>query len=513
MDKKVNSKPAGFEKDEKESLIIAFVVCAIVILAVVLACVAIAHHKKQVGSGPVAGTTETVEADTAEAENTAENLGYVIVTNQEELDAALEKYGMEATEIIIQTDEEQSLLIQSGDYAALDLTIDAPNTEIENYGIFNLITILQIASNTWTERISGNSFSLNSAATHMIVPAGIEVTRIENMQAGSTVALEIDGTVNMLTMSSPNSIVSVKVEGSLKQVVLNSMANLTLSGSTGLKTAIDLGFDADNSVISTTIPVNVANYSDLTFTAEGGSEGSTVSIKSSTKSTTVSNNTSEVIEVITVDGTSQLVESGKEGIVFAADTGADAGTDQSAGADGGSNSSANTSTGNTNTTTTTNSGSSTRTSSSSSSTRTYSSSGSGTTTTSNSSTTTATGTGTASSASSSSDAAKKENVQSGEGYTKTEVDALLSDKDKKIESLENTVTSLQAFIDSLTYPTIIGFNTSATYNAGYFGAVKSLNTLLTEFPTSVQGYTAEGFTVTYPVSEWTNVDGYSLSAS
>lgn len=296
-----------FEKDEKKSILIAVIVSIIVIVAVILAFIAIRNYRnRNVGMPPQEGAQNS-GAETSGTDEDA--LQETVVTNQDELNEALADAS--TTAILFQTDDEQNIVIPSGDYDGIAMTMDAPYTDVTNYGTFARITIRQVSSDTWTESVSGNSLVVDAASAHVIVPDGITVNSIENIQTNSTLAAEVQGSVELLVLAADNSITSVKVDGELQQVGLYNLTNLTLTGSRTEATSIQAEQGAAGSTVSTAIPVQLTSLADIHVTFEPGAENSTFGVSSAGSTMVLQNNTTKDITVSKPDGTTETVAAGK----------------------------------------------------------------------------------------------------------------------------------------------------------------------------------------------------------
>ena len=341
----------SFEKDEKKSIIIALVVSAVVVLATVVAIIAIKRKGFSVGTE---ATEETVDAYTV-TENYTDD-GSIIVTNQDELETKLAASVEDDTigSITIQTDEEQSIEIPEGDYSQVALNIDAPYTEVSNYAYFNAINISQISANTWIEHGTGNNIILTAAASHVIVEADSTVESIANINYGSTLAVEIYGTVNNLSLEADESISSISVEGKLENLDIFSKTNLVLSGTGAELIPVRLQQGADGSVLKTSIPIDLISSGTVDLYMQEGSEASQLNITSADVVTNVNNNTTTELSIIDPESNAVPVPSGeyatfgeiKEPEITTSDSGSGSDSAVSSGSTSGSSTSSSSSSGN-----------------------------------------------------------------------------------------------------------------------------------------------------------------------
>ena len=293
-----------FEKDEKKSILIALIVSVVLIFALILAFVGIKKYQKE-----NLVDVEIESSVTIETEMTDTYDGNVYVRNQDELNEALENEL--ATAIMIESKESQTIVIPAGDYSKIALVIDAPYTEITNYGVFESILIKQISTNTWTESAMGNTFTIDAPACHMIIPSGITANSMECVQPKSTLALELQGTLPVLAIKADSSIVSVQIDGELSQLSVKNTTSLKLSGSSMDVTPVEIGSNAANTILSSKVPVNVTSYAQVSVEFLEGAEGSQFFVSNEAAEMLLTNNTKEVVVVTKPDEKQETVSSGK----------------------------------------------------------------------------------------------------------------------------------------------------------------------------------------------------------
>ncbi len=343
---KGNKGVISFEKDEKKSIIIALVVSAVVVLATVLAIIAI---RKGMGI-PVGTTTSEEVVDTYTVTDTITEDGSIIVTNQEELDAKLTASTTDDTigSITIQTEEEQSLEIPEGDYSQVALNIDAPFTEVSNYANFNTINISQISANTWIEHAQGNNLILQAMSCHVVVETDGVVESISNINYGSTLAIEIYGKVNELSLEAEDSISSISVEGTLGNLDVYSKTNLAISGSGGANIPVKMQSGADGSIIKATVPIDLETSGTVDLYMQEGSEASNLVITNPDVITNLYNNTTTDLNIKDPDNKEITVSSGEAksfGEIKQPETPADTSSSSNTGSGSGSSSSSSSSSG------------------------------------------------------------------------------------------------------------------------------------------------------------------------
>lgn len=308
----MKNKKIKYENDEKKSIIIALIVSAVVIIAIVLACFAVKKHQNSSAAEVNAGVVSESEPDQSSSQ------GSIVVANQQELDEALND--MNTVSILFQTEEEQEIVIPEHDYRTIEFFIDAPYTNVTNNGIFSKITIYKVDSNTWTENATGNSFLIDSSACHMVINGGALVKSIEHVQDGSTLAIESQGTIELLALEADSAIVSLQTDGVLRQLQIYKNTNLKLSGNQTKTTAIEIEYGADGAVLNCSVPARVSSFASATLLFAEGAEGSELTIKSTGTSVQVNNETTDFIKVTDADGTESKVEA-SETFTFATESG------------------------------------------------------------------------------------------------------------------------------------------------------------------------------------------------
>ncbi|MDD3173966.1 MAG: Ig-like domain-containing protein [Herbinix sp.] len=116
------------------------------------------------------------------------------VTNQSQLDELL---GSGAALITIKTTDPVNLVIAKGDYSNQKLVVEAPNSDITNYGKFASIEIKQIKANSWYENAIGNFLKILAADSRIVVGSNAKVS-IEVSEAGAILKIENNGVVEEL---------------------------------------------------------------------------------------------------------------------------------------------------------------------------------------------------------------------------------------------------------------------------------------------------------------------------
>jgi hypothetical protein len=205
------------------------------------------------------------------------------VATQTELTAALADTTLKS--ITVKTDSKASFTIPAGAHTSVDLTVDAPNAEVTNSGVFKSITIAAIKDSTWTENAVGNNFKVDALKARIVVGTSASVTSVSVTKANADVA--------------------IIVNGKLAAVTISAKAKLALSGSATESVAVKI--QAAGSELTADLPVAVEASADATITLQAKAEKSTVKITNTAATVTVKNNTSSTIAVTKADNKVQNV--------------------------------------------------------------------------------------------------------------------------------------------------------------------------------------------------------------
>ncbi|MDE7313869.1 MAG: hypothetical protein K2N87_19965 [Eubacterium sp.] len=207
------------------------------------------------------------------------------VSSQEELLAALAEKSIRT--ITIQTPESKQFTIPKGIYTNVDLTVDAPLADIENYGVFQSVTIQSIKPDTWTEYAVGNTLRILAQASRIVVAKGARLKSLQYAKADAKATLEVNGAVDQVT-------VSMKTE-------------LQLSGSPENALEVSIEESASGTVLVSQVLVHVTLYASAELKFLKGAEQSTVTVQSGNYK--ITNETSAAIKVTKPDGKVETIAS------------------------------------------------------------------------------------------------------------------------------------------------------------------------------------------------------------
>lgn len=212
----------------------------------------------------------------------------VSVASQDELTAALADKGH--TSILLKTAAAENFVIPAGSYTSTDLTVDAPNADVTNNGLFKSVTIFAMKSDTWAENVSGNTITVTADKARIVVARDAKVHKISFVTAGADVRMQMDGTVSALS--------------------IEERVNLTVSGSSTAILPVTIAATALNTSISAAVPMNVTAAPDAELTFKTGAEGSSVHITMASSAIKINNDTSQKIEVTKADDSKTAVNAG-----------------------------------------------------------------------------------------------------------------------------------------------------------------------------------------------------------
>lgn len=203
------------------------------------------------------------------------------VSTQAELLKALANKNLK--KLAIRTKDSANLTIPEGTYTGVELTVDAPASDIENNGTFQSITLESIKPDTWIENAVGNVMKVLAKAARIVVNKGARLGRIAFACTDAKVKLEVNGKVDEVS-------VSAKME-------------LSISGKPEAPINTTIEESAAGTVLVSEAPVNITAHASVDITLNKGAENSTVDIRSKDAKVNVSNHTNSVITIKKADGT------------------------------------------------------------------------------------------------------------------------------------------------------------------------------------------------------------------
>ena len=122
------------------------------------------------------------------------------VSDQSQLKSALSS---KASSIRIKTDKEVEFNIPEGNYADKKLVVDAPQSSVNNRGVFKDVTILAIKPSTWHEYASGNSIIIEALNSRIVIEASASA-EIHISKADANTVFDVKGGLNLYVEASAN---------------------------------------------------------------------------------------------------------------------------------------------------------------------------------------------------------------------------------------------------------------------------------------------------------------------
>ena len=221
------------------------------------------------------------------------------VVNQTQLNKALKNKKL--TSVVIDTKKAVDLTIPAGDYKNTSLTVNTPNGEITNNGVFKLIRIKMIKPNTWHEKASGNRIAVTADNAHIVVDKDATVASMSFDKKGSNVSVQVDGHVESMRTTKANT-VDVTANGKVDTFKIGAPATVSLKGSTKDAINVTVAKRGEGSDVTSSVKVNVETPVTLALHLQEGAEGSSVNVTEKEANVTVENKTSEAVKVTTPDG-------------------------------------------------------------------------------------------------------------------------------------------------------------------------------------------------------------------
>lgn len=187
------------------------------------------------------------------------------VTKFADLESAIKTVSVAGGKVTINSDESGAFVIDAGDYSNVDLIVNAPNADVENSATFNTITIKAIKASTWTEKGTGNDFTISATtSTRIVAAAGSSISSIvyENSGAGVTNTLEALGAIADISINGGSNVninasgagakidtievndkdakvaVAADLTATVSQITVGATATLSFSGDSANQTII-----------------------------------------------------------------------------------------------------------------------------------------------------------------------------------------------------------------------------------------------------------------------------------
>lgn len=244
------------------------------------------------------------------------------VATQAQLTKALQN--TKITKLIIDTKKDIDFTIPQGDYQNIALSVNAPNADVENQGVFKSIKILMIKPNTWHEQANGNKITVRALQARIVVEDGASVDAMSFTKKDANVQVEVNGNVNKLKVTQSNSVnvkasgtikevavnapsnMNVETNGSIDSIAINAAANLTLSGKAENGVKVVASDKAEGAKVNSTVKVAIDTPVKMEVSLQKGAEGSTVKVSEDKVEVAVKNETEDKITVETPTGNKEV---------------------------------------------------------------------------------------------------------------------------------------------------------------------------------------------------------------
>ena len=228
------------------------------------------------------------------------------VATQAQLTAALKN--KKITSLVVETTKDVDFTIPKGSYKTVALSINAPNADVKNYGIFKSIKISTIKPNTWYERANGNKITIQASKARVVVSTGARVSNIDFTKKSANVSMHVNGSVDKVNITQSNSM-AVKINGTVKSIYVNAAAKVNLDGSTKDKVNVIASDKAKGAALNTSVKVGVQTKAAMSIDLDKGAEGSSIKVSSDKVNVQVQNDTSSTVTVQKPSGSEQIESS------------------------------------------------------------------------------------------------------------------------------------------------------------------------------------------------------------
>lgn len=201
------------------------------------------------------------------------------VSTQEEL---LSLLGSGVSLITIKTDEVVEFTIPSGNYSNTILVVDAPKSDVHNYGTFSSIDIKNIASNSWYENAVGNLLHVLASDARIVISSN-SVVKIKVNEADAKLKIEN--------------------EGIIEEVAVVNAAEINITGNSDDN--IPITVNVPNLTLTTSIPLDLNCNQKIALTLFAGAEATKIMAASSDVIPVITGNTKIVVTVGTGNNATQ----------------------------------------------------------------------------------------------------------------------------------------------------------------------------------------------------------------
>lgn len=223
----------------------------------------------------------------------------VTVSTEKKLKSALKNKNY--TKITISTKKKVSFSVPKGSYKKKQLVVNAPKSSMKNSGVFKSIKIQGIAKNTWTENANDNKITMTASTGRIIVPEGIEVGRLTLSKSGMKLNLDVEGEIDELVVNKDADVDAV-VNGNIDYMTVNAKTDLNIMGDSKTVIPVTVAGSADDTGISTSVPVNLSTAADTKVFLVAGAGNTDIRMLDQTKNLEVNNNSGSTLKIVSAIG-------------------------------------------------------------------------------------------------------------------------------------------------------------------------------------------------------------------
>lgn len=225
---------------------------------------------------------------------------------------------------------EESYEIKKGTYSKKELIVNAPYSDVTNYGSFKKVVIMDVKNGTWNEggernKITVNdndlTFSILEGTTVKFLNMNGETININNLgriikasvNTKMTLNIEGSGAINTLDINNDSTItisessivstlnlnakqVTITANGKAGTIYVTSPSNITLTGDAS-KINIVVMKEAAGTTIASSVPVHVIAEGKTDVNLKAGAEGSTL-LSNNKEDAVIDNNTTKDVKYI-----------------------------------------------------------------------------------------------------------------------------------------------------------------------------------------------------------------------
>lgn len=213
---------------------------------------------------------------------------------------------------IKELDAEKSYQIAEGDYSNKKLAVNAPNSDVDNYGTFKSILVTDVKDGTWTENGKNNVITVKDPSLSFVINKDAVVKGLSFTAPNSKINLKSEGKANKVTISGTDSKINLTANGNVEKLVIDSNAEVVISGNAE-KVALEITSKATGAKIESSVKVEAAVGANANIKLLEGAEGSTIEKGNADIKVELNNATTSKVEIGTAGSDKkESVEAGKD---------------------------------------------------------------------------------------------------------------------------------------------------------------------------------------------------------